>query len=318
MYDKVITVGIVLYKPNYERLSESLNAIVKQFDTVILYNNGGCDLDRISNIKPNGLNIITLGNGINIGISAALNSIMGEAMNQKYSWVITLDQDSVIPNNMKNEYEKLTSKNNIGIICPQCIDLRRKYMKIVDNPVEEKISMCITSGSCTNCEIWQKIGKFDEWLFIDLVDNDYCKRIILGGYDIIKLNSVILNHQYGDIEARPKIIENFFLKAGKILNSENVAKLSFKRKVSPLRIYYENRNIIYLNKKYKNYGGIGYENHHCKTYIGFQIVFSLYSLIVGKEKVKIFGAIISGISDGWHKEVIQWSNNYEQRKNGKN
>lgn len=34
---------------------------------------------------------------------------------------------------------------------------------------------CITSGSLTSVEAWQKIGGFDEWLEIDGVDFDFFK-----------------------------------------------------------------------------------------------------------------------------------------------
>ena len=179
-------------------------------------------------------------------------------------------------------------------------------MNVVNTPSVEKIQMCITSGSCTNVKIWKQLGGFDDWLFIDLVDNDYCKRVVLSGYEILKLNNVILNHQYGDILPRSKYVERFFLKIGSHLQCENIAKLSFVRNVNPLRVYYENRNVIYLNKKYKKYGGIGYENHHCKTYLGFMIVFSLYSFLIGREKTKILGAIFHGVKDGLNKEVLAW------------
>ena len=37
-------------------------------------------------------------------------------------------------------------------------------------------------------DAWEQIGKFDEWLFIDLVDNEFCKRLIVSGYTILRLN----------------------------------------------------------------------------------------------------------------------------------
>ena len=50
-----------------------------------------------------------------------------------YEWVVTLDQDSKIPENMMTEYEKYFDCENVGILCSQVIDKRRKYMKLADN-----------------------------------------------------------------------------------------------------------------------------------------------------------------------------------------
>ena len=187
-----MTVGIVLYNPDYERLKASLDAIAQQFTSVILYNNGGCNVDLIYDNKPDNMELVLLGDGVNRGIAAGLNAILKEALAENNEWVITLDQDSVIPGNMREEYQKWTSNDRTAIICPQCIDKRRKYMHIKETPRMEKVQMCITSGSCMNIKIWKRLGGVDEWLFIDLVDNDYCKRVVLSGYEIIRLNNVIL------------------------------------------------------------------------------------------------------------------------------
>lgn len=293
-----ITVGIVIYKPNIERLNLNIIKILNQFERLILYKNSSFDINELPCAKFNKDRITILGDEKNKGIAVALNAIMEHAINYGYGWVLTLDQDSIIPENISREFGKYLNLKQLGIICTQNIDSRRKYMKVINNPQHEYVDMCDTSGSCVNCKTWLDIGGFDEWLFIDLVDNDFCKRIVLNNYKILRLNNVVMDHQYGDIEPKNKIIEKFFLKLGSVTNSVNISKLSFKRNVNPLRIYYENRNVIYLNYKYKDVGGIGYKNHHCKTYIGFMLTFSLYSLIVGKNKKDILNSILTGVKDG--------------------
>ncbi|MCT3602866.1 glycosyltransferase [Lactobacillus acidophilus] len=311
---KNIAAGIVLYKPDFERLNKNLKSLCQQFETIILFNNDAniseiCIPTKFTN------KVKIIGKGHNLGIAFALNQIMEKAHELNYKWVVTLDQDSIVPNNLISEYSKHLDNPKLGIICPQVIDKRRKYENIKKFPKEEYVDMCITSGSCTNVNVWYKVGGFDNWLFIDLVDNDFCKRIILSKYKILKLNTVILDHQYGTILRRNKYIEKFFLKLGEKLNNVNIQKLSFKRIVNPMRIYYENRNTIYLNKKFQNYGGIGYSNHHCHSYIGFFLTFSVYSWLVGKSKIKITHAIIQGIHDGRKKQVEPWSvNNMRYRK----
>lgn len=66
-------------------------------------------------------------------------------------------------------------------------------MEIKKEPVEEFIDFCITSASCTNLAVWKEVGGFDERLFIDLVDNEFCKRLIVSGYKILRLNNLVLD-----------------------------------------------------------------------------------------------------------------------------
>ena len=295
---KSVAAGIVLFKPNFDRLFISLKNISVQISTVILYNNGA-DIGKIEEFKENcSCNIIIVGDGKNNGIASALNGIMRTAEELGIEWVLTLDQDSIVPTNLYSVFFRLMKNKNVAIVCSQNIDSRRKYMKPVLEPKVEKVRMCDTSGSCTNVSIWRELGGFDDWLFIDLVDNDFCKRVVLKGYRILRANEVIMDHQYGNLERRGKVAEYFFLRAGEFLHSTNVAKLSFKRRVNPMRVYFENRNIIYLNKKYKQYGGIGYANHHCKTYFGFFLTFSVYSWLASDKKREVYKAIINGIKDG--------------------
>ncbi len=303
----IIAVGIVLYCPDYGRLKESLIRLSLQVETMILYNNWAnikAINEMVSEWKST---VIIVGDGENRGIATALNKIMEKANELNYKWVITLDQDSIVPDNMLPAFLSEIKRENVAIICSQNIDRRRKYMKPVMNPQYEYVKMCDTSGSCTNLQIWKELGGFDEWLFIDLVDNDYCKRVDIKGYKILRINTVVMDHQYGNIKPRGKLLEKFFLKMGQIFHNTNIAKLSFKRIVNPMRIYYENRNILYLNKKYRQYGGIGYANHHCRTYIGFFLTFSLYSWIVSDKKKEVYRAIRNGIKDGKRVNPKPWS-----------
>lgn len=299
--------GIVLFNPDFSRLRNNIENLTKQIKTIIFYNNGA-EIREIGNWNlDRDINVIIIGDGTNRGIARALNGIMEKANEFGFEWVLTLDQDSIVPSNLISSFKKVMVLDDVAIICPQNIDFRRKYMGIVTEPESETVQMCDTSGSCTRLSAWKEIGKFDDWLFIDLVDNDFCKRINLKGYRIVRINSVIMDHQYGDLEFRGAFAEKFFIKLGKMLHSTNIQKLSFKRKVNPIRVYYENRNVLYLNKKYAKYGGIGYANHHCRSYAVFLVTFSAYSWLVSDKKRETFRAIIKGIKDGKAARTEAWT-----------
>lgn len=54
----------------------------------------------------------------NQGIAFALNQILNWAKSQRYSWVLTMDQDSICSVNMIDEYLKYINDQKIALICP--------------------------------------------------------------------------------------------------------------------------------------------------------------------------------------------------------
>ncbi len=295
-----IAAGIVMYNPNKERLNMCLSKIEDQVDKIYLFDNSNSYFEQKDNI-------VYLSEGENKGIAYALNRIMENAKKDGYNWIITMDQDSIIPDGMIADFRMaIISHPEVGIVCPQVIDKRRAYLVVNDKLDSEYIEFCITSASCTSIDVWEKCGKFDEWMFIDLVDNDFCKRLVLSGYKILRLNKWVLDQEFGQIIPKNRKKQKFWIMMSKVLHNQNIAKFSYKKIVSPLRVYYTNRNIIYLNKKMKEYGNVGYENYNCKGYFGFIISFMLPSILRAQEKRKVIKATIDGVIDGVKSQPIRW------------
>lgn len=295
--------GVVIFNPeDLERLKKSFEAVLKQVDHLYVFDNS----TKKENIELfHNVSFIT--ENRNAGIAYALNRIMEQAKKDGFEWVITMDQDSIIPPNTVNLYRKyaLTQKN-IAIICPQVIDSRRSYMKIKKTPQMEWVDFCITSSGCTNVSAWESVGRFDEWMFIDLVDNDFCKRLIASGYKILRLNSLVLDQEFGKIIPKSAKIQKFWNTVALKLHNENFAKFGYHKSVSALRVYYTNRNIIYINRKLKKYGKTGYENYNCKGYLGFIISFMLPSLLRAEKKWDVIKATVNGVRDGVASHPTEW------------
>lgn len=291
-----IAAGIVLYNPERSRFEECLSGILKQVDIVILFDNVG-NQDFYPKYDTR---IVYKTEYCNKGVAYALNNIIQEAQERGYEWIITLDQDTILPTNIVSEFSKYFSIPNVAILAPQVIDKRRKYLQINSSKEEiTDVDFCITSASCTNIKIWEEIGKFDEWLFIDFVDNDYCKRVKQKGLRILQLTNIVIDQEFGKITLKSPRTVKFFLWLSKITRNKNIAKLSYKKFVNPLRVYYVHRNLIYLNKKFKNYGGIGYENFYCKSFMGFLLYFTLPSIVRAQNKIQTIKAAITGLYDGF-------------------
>ena len=281
--------GIVLYNPEIRRLKENLDAICGQVDWVYCYNNGLKNSDQINKVMNQYKNLRVIGTGKNVGIATALNELVKVAMRNNIEWLLTLDQDSVVCDGMVSALATLKNEKDVAIICPVIEDVRRKNeVHVVAKKTIEDIEFCITSGSFMNVRKTIEIGGFDEKLFIGLVDDEICYRVKLNKYRIIRNNEVILNHELGNIS--PSRFEKFFLKLGNVLRSETIKKLSYKREVNSMRLYYATRNMIYLNRKYPR-GNIAWSTKKI-------IINSVSSVVRGNKKINLIKSIIKGLHDG--------------------
>lgn len=298
-----IAVGVVLFCPDEkERLRQVMQRALLQSDCVYIFDNSPEGTTDHLNLPDA---VVYMTEHQNKGIAYALNTIMLRAKKDGYQWVVTMDQDSLLPEGLIEDYKRhLHDDPNIAILCPQIIDKRRAYMEVSQSETREYIEECITSASCTNIAAWEKVGKFDEWLFVDLVDNEFCKRLRINNYKILRLNFWVLDQEFGKIKPKSKKKQQFWIKLSKMLHNQNIAKFSYYKYVSPLRVYYTSRNIIYVNKKLKRYGPVAYQNYNCKGYIGFIISFLIPSFLRAQQKGKVLKAIIKGTTDGIKKKVV--------------
>ncbi|MDR2406693.1 MAG: glycosyltransferase family 2 protein [Bacteroidales bacterium] len=232
---EIIFAGIVLYNPDIKRLKENLLAILPQVDKVLIVDNASSNTKEIEFLL-NQLNIGALiQNSENKGIASALNQLLSWGKRLNADWVITLDQDSVCPNNLISNYRKYLW-DNIGIVTCLIND-RNTGINIKIKPTTdwEHITWCITSASLTNIKVWEIVGGFDENMFIDSVDRDYCYSLDENGFKILRVNTIELLHEVGVKSKRIKL----FGKEQIIFNH------------SAARCYYMARNLIYNSKKHK-------------------------------------------------------------------
>ena len=161
-------------------------------------------------------NVTLVKNSQNVGFAKALTQVFEWAKSQGFNWVLTLNDDSVVPSNMISEYKKIlenqgslvnqkNAKNSkIAIVCS--LLKNRLDGTILHSKCHE--DECITSGSLTSVEAWEKIGGFDEWLEIDGVDFDFSRRLVRAGWKIVECQNVIMEHQIGKARSINLIIKH--------------------------------------------------------------------------------------------------------------
>ena len=178
-----------------------------------------------------------ISNGKNLGIARALNIAARKALEAGCDYLLTMDQDSHADRDMIPQMLNVLDfidPSIVGIVSPYHLlpykELPSKSM------IFEEAEVVMTSGNLLNLAAYRTVGPFDENLFIDCVDHDYCLRLNLKGYKILIANRAILRHQLG----RPIECRDLFWKK-KIVKS-----------YPPIRKYYRMRNRLYMMAKYEN------------------------------------------------------------------
>ena len=267
--------GIVTFNPDINRLQENFEAILPQVDKVIIVDNGSSNLVNIQE-KCSKAEIIPLYS--NEGIAAALNVIGEYAIDYQYDWFLTLDQDTVVESNLISIYKTYVNLPNVGTLSCLYHDLNQDKPKFTASDYQE-MKYVITSASFMKTEAYKESNKFDEWMFIDMVDFDINFEFQRLGYKIYRINQIGFIHEVGE--------SSTFHFMRRIIYTSNH---------SAIRKYYRVRNSIYLYKKYgKNPETINFLIQCRDEFVKI--------LLFEKNKVKKLSAMIRGLKDGLMSEV---------------
>lgn len=234
MTKKLKIAGIVtLYNPTDDDI-QNINTYIDDIDHLYIVDNteGKSNKKRI----PKNKKIEYIFKNENVGVATALNIGAKKALDNGYKWLLTMDQDTTFKPGVMNKLKEVITNNdmkNIGIVTPW------HKTKLIDKKPETEIDYpndVMTSGNIVNLDIWKKIGGFKDWLFIDGIDIEYCLNLNSNGYRVMRINSVEIDHNLG----------NLFYK--------NVhGHLFLCTNHNHIRRYYIMRNYHYIFDLYKDY-----------------------------------------------------------------
>lgn len=221
-----------------------INSIERQVDSIVVVDNGSSSssLEILEEIKNIGINIIY--NQDNMGIAYALNQGVTYAKEKNYKWVLTLDQDSIadesMVSNMLSVYSSLKDsyqKRVVSIVPTHVEQSSYNDGKLVNSTNNyEEVLTDITSGNLVKLEVFDDVGYFNEKMFIDLVDHEFCLRVCSKGYVIIRVKDSVLLHNLGNTNMRKLF-----------------SKTIYSTNHSPVRRYYITRNRNYIWNIYKDF-----------------------------------------------------------------
>ena len=240
------SVAAVIITYNVENdFKNRINKLKGKVNEIIVVDNGS-KAETISMLKELEKEITIIYLEKNKGIAYALNTGIKYSIEKGYDWILTLDHDSIVTDNMINNmlkcYEGFEGelKEKVAMLVPVHVEEKEHENNHVINNEEvssksyTEVLTEITSGALTKASIYKSVGLYDEKLFIDLVDHDYCLSLNKKGFKVIQVNSAILIHNLG--ESVKKSILGL-----KMIPTNH----------SPLRRYYMSRNRHYIWNKYK-------------------------------------------------------------------
>lgn len=273
---------IVTHFPD-EAFPGRLRSIRNQFATVIVVDNGSAraclEMLRTLDESPQ---IRLAENPVNLGVAAALNRGIDLALESGFEWVVTLDQDTQIADDLFAVLIAVYENHGQGDVMIggnywnahkqrdfiQCID---------DKAVFLERKTLITSGSLIPAALFKTIGMFREDYFIDSVDHEFCLRARRHGWRML-------------ISCKPVMSQCIGTRV------ENASRLrrSIAFNHSPVRKYFIARNTLATVRSY-----LTQEPAWCVRQ-GFRLLADFASILLFEEKkLKKSTAFIVGIIHGF-------------------
>jgi rhamnosyltransferase len=233
----------VTYNPEPGRLARQLEALRAQVDDVIVVDNGSSADGHAPDLGA-GVHAIDLGE--NAGVAKAFNVGMAEARRRGAAFVLLLDHDSIPAAGMVGclraaAEASLARRERLAAVGPRVVDardavdypfirlgwLRNRHLRCDGSSGAVSCDFLISSGCLIPIQALDAVGNFEEDLFVDSVDFEWCSRARHRGFMLYGVCDAELDHQLGD-ERRD------IGGAGRLIVH------------SPERIYYMTRNRVRL------------------------------------------------------------------------
>ena len=143
-----------------------------------------------------------LPNAANLGTAAALNRGFAELARLGCGWAVAFDQDSAPAPGLAGRLRACAGSDPFrpaAVVGANWTDAARdtpalhlirhprfrlRFQRVAAGQDLPAVTTVIMSGSLFSLEAWRELGGFDESLFLDLVDSDYCLRAREAGWAV--------------------------------------------------------------------------------------------------------------------------------------
>ena len=276
---------VVTYFPKAE-CADNFAALVPQVGKILVVDNGSSP-ETLGPMEAAaqrvGATVVRMGS--NLGIATALNTGLEMARKEGFLWLATFDQDSQCTPGMIEEMgrvrESCPQPEQLAIISPSYVD-RTQGFAVRQRRSEATgegwriLPTTMTSGNLVNVEIATAVGGFDDSLFIDCVDHEFCLRLRGHGYRVVEATRATLLHSLGTMQRR-----RFLFRLIATTNHPAV------------RRYYQSRNRLLIWRQYWRH-----EPKWVAQDIRRFVFESMYILLYEKQVKSKLSMIARGLRDG--------------------
>ncbi len=175
-------------------------------------------------------------NGKNLGLCKSLNVGIKKAIELSADWILFMDSDGHIKNDIIAVYKKALEKiktKRIAVLAPQHNYERHKRASRLGFKSRKYVML---SGCLISVDAIENIGIFDERFFIDGLDYEWCLRAKKNNYSIIECLEAVIDHSPGT-EKQVKVFGRTIFRYGWH---------------EPSRYYYQFRAMWLLHGMYKD------------------------------------------------------------------
>ena len=221
---------VILYHPDIPKVVENILTYASQLNKLYIFDNSSSSsIEVTKDLADLKIPIEFITTGTNEGISKRLNEAAHKAIQEGYDFLLTMDQDSSFELGLFEQYLQLVDDYDKAKVAQFGVNCDPRHIPISAMPFNA--DSLITSGTILNLAVFQKVGNFDEKLFIDFVDVEYSLRASYRGYQNIIFTNIIMKHAIG------------YLKLGRSFKN---FKKTLRILHTPIRVYYIIRNGLYL------------------------------------------------------------------------
>jgi rhamnosyltransferase len=200
---------IVCYHPDVAQVMRLCRHVLADGASIVLVDNTETPYLR-SDQLPDGCTLITL--GCNSGIGHALNVGLARALAAGAALIAFFDQDSKVDPGLLKRLAASIQPETPEIVSPLCVDDRtgaalpslRLSRHGMSTPVHRAdlssrypVDIVISSGIVATREVFDLAGTFDESLFIDFVDTEWCLRCRARQIPIYVVPTAVMRHSIG-------------------------------------------------------------------------------------------------------------------------
>lgn len=272
---------VILYYPD-GKVKQNVLSYLGGLDKLILWDNTPPpDRRKITFDTLSEQKLIRRDAGRNMGIGLPLNRAVRYGLENGYTHLLTMDQDSRFAPGMFGAFLRSVRNRREGT---EVSFSANTHPYAPGQPETEEVKITITSGTIYRLSALQAVGLFREDFFIDAVDTEFCFRARKQNWRMVRINTVYMHHVLGDITVKPFLW-------GKLASPNYSAQ----------RTYYLVRNSLYLRRLYPEYSQAD------GTFKALLFWRPLTILFMEPDKYRKFKALFLGILHAWRGKTGEYA-----------